>query len=340
MIQENVNIKALATYLPERVLSNEDLSVLFPDLKVKELTRLTGVYQRHISAPDETSADMAFRAAETLFGQNEALRESIDFIILCTAGGDYNTPASACILQHRLGLIQDCGAFDFNQGCTGYLYGLSLAKGLIMNGSATNVLLLTAETITKTIHPEDKSNRAIFGDGATASIINRSDEQQAGLGEFVFGTDGSRYEEIIIRHGRERYPLPESAQPDFTDAYGNIRNHARFYMNGQAVFQFSVSKAPEMVRQLLEKNKLAPEQIDLYIFHQANQVILETIGKKLGITSDKNLICLANTGNTVASTIPFALESARKQGLLKKGTRVLLGGFGVGFSWGGTVLTI
>lgn len=340
MMSETVYIKALATYLPERVLSNEDLATLFPGLKVKELTRLTGVYQRHIAAPDETAADMAFKAAEALFAQHPDLRNNIDFIILCTAGGDYNTPASACILQHRLGLKQECGAFDFNQGCTGYLYGLSLAKGLIMSRAATNVLLLTSEAITKTIHQDDKSNRAIFGDGATASLICRSEQHNTGLGEFVFGTDGSRFEEIIIRHGRERHPLPESAQPDFTDAFGNIRNHARFYMNGQAVFQFSVSKAPEMVRQLLEKNSLTAEQIGLYIFHQANQVILETIGKKLGISPEKNLICLANTGNTVASTIPFALDYAGKHGLLNSGTRVLLGGFGVGFSWGGTVLMI
>jgi 3-oxoacyl-[acyl-carrier-protein] synthase III len=339
-MNQRVYIRELATYLPERTLSNEDLAALFPDLKIRELTRLTGVHQRHIAAVGETAADMAFNAAEALFAQHPDLRNSIDFIILCTAGGDYNTPASACILQHRLGLRQECGAFDFNQGCTGYLYGLSLAKGLILTHSAKNVLLLTAEAITNTIHPSDKSNRAIFGDGATASFVTATTETAQGLGEFVFGTDGSRFEEIIIRHGRERHPLPESAQPDFTDAFGNIRNHARFYMNGQAVFQFSVSKAPEMVRQLLEKNSLTAEQIGLYIFHQANQVILETIGKKLGISPDKNLICLANTGNTVASTIPFALDFAKKQGLLTKGTHILLGGFGVGFSWGGTVLTL
>lgn len=336
----NACIEAIATYLPEAVLTNDMLQAAFPELKIKELTRLTGVGQRHIAAPGETAGDMAFRAAEKLFGQYPVYREQVDFIIFCSAGRDYLTPATACVLQHRLHLSESVGAFDFNQGCTGYLYGLSMAKGLVATGVARKVLLLTSEAITNTIHPLDKSNRAIFGDGATASLIAATDRPDAGIGDFVFGTDGSHHEDIIVRHGGERFPLPESAEADFLDAFGNVRNHARFYMNGSAVFQFSVGKAPLLVQQLLEKNKLHMNDVDLFVFHQANLVILETIGKKLKLAPAKNHIYLAQTGNTVASTIPFAIEDALLKKKIGQGSSLLLGGFGVGFSWGGTIVRL
>jgi len=337
-MMSSVKISAIETYLPKKVMTNELLQLQFPELKLRELTRLTGVEKRHIAQKGETAADIAFAAAQNLYQKHPELKGETDFIIFCSAGGDYITPASACVLQNRLGLSQHCGAFDFNQGCTGYLYGLNLAKGLIVSGTARNVLLLTAEAITNTIHPADKSNRAIFGDGATASMISAAMGDDTGIGNFVFGTDGSHFEDIIIRNGRERYPLIEFAEPDFSDNYGNVRNHACFHMNGSAVFQFSVNKAPELVYQVLDKNSLNFEQVNMFIFHQANRVILETIAKKLKLDPAKNHIYLSETGNTVASTIPFAIHNALEKNLIQKDSLVLLAGFGVGFSWGGTVV--
>ena len=280
---------------------------------------------------------MAVQAAEKLFSESEVSKSAIDFVIFCSAGGDYITPASACIIQDKLGLSQQCGAFDFNQGCTGYIYGISLADSLIKAGNASNILLLTSETITKTIHPKDKANRAIFGDAATASLIQISSGKSK-MGQFVFGTDGSRFDQIIIKHGRERFPLPQFAEADFLDDFGNVRNHANFYMNGAEVFNFSVAKAPELVNTLLEQSNLVLDDIDLFVFHQANQIILETIGRKLKIPQEKIVIELENTGNTVSSTIPIALQKAIKTGKIKRGDKILIAGFGVGFSWGGSVL--
>ena len=309
----------------------------FPDLKIKELTRLTGVFSRAISATSETSVDMAVQASEQLFSQNKLDKSSIDFVIFCSAGGDYITPASACIIQDKLGLPQQCGAFDFNQGCTGYIYGLSLADSLIKAGNASNILLLTSETITKTIHLKDKANRSIFGDAATASLI-RVSQSESKMGKFIFGTDGSRFDQIIIKHGRERFPLPQFAEADFLDEFGNVRNHANFYMNGSEVFNFSVAKAPELVNALLEQSNLVLEDIDLFVFHQANQIILETIGRKLKIPQEKIVIELENTGNTVSSTIPIALQKAIETRKCKRGDKILIAGFGVGFSWGGSII--
>lgn len=331
------HIHTISVYLPENRLTNANLLEDFPGLKINELTRLTGVSSRPISAENETSVDMAVQAAKHLFLEEGIDKSVIDFVIFCSAGGDFITPASACVIQHKLGLSQQCGAFDFNQGCTGYIYGLSMADSLIKAGNSSNVLLLTSEAITKTIHPKDKANRAIFGDAATATLIRQSYDDSK-IGQFVFGTDGSRFDQIIIKHGGERFPLNQFAEKDFLDEYGNVRNHANFYMNGSEVFNFSVDKAPVLVKDLLDRSGFEFEDIDLFVFHQANQIILETIGRKLKIPKEKLLIYIENTGNTVSSTIPVALQNAIENGRCKRGDKILIAGFGVGFSWGGTII--
>lgn len=332
------DIKYISCYYPNETLSNDQLQREFPNLKIKELTRLTGVSSRHVCSQGETSVDMGVSAAEIMLEQNNVDRGSIDFVIFCSAGGDYITPASACIVQDKLQLSTHCGAFDINQGCTGYIYGLSLADSLIQSGTASNVLLVTSEAITKTIHKKDSSNRAIFGDAATATLISKSDNKSCG--SFIFGTDGSKYDKIIIKQGRERYPLPEYAENDRIDNYGNVLNDANFFMDGSEVFNFSVNKAPELVNKLLEQNNIAINEIDYFVFHQANQIILETLGKKLKIPENKLIIDIENTGNTVSSTIPIVLHNAIKDEKITPGNKILIAGFGVGFSWGGTILKI
>ncbi len=330
-------IKDISCYFPENIHTNQYLQNEFPNLKLKELTRLTGVEKRHICNKNETSVDIAVKAANKLFKNNNISNESIDYIIFCSAGGDYITPASACIIHDKLNLPDECGAFDFNQGCTGYIYGLSIADSLISANNARNILLITSEAISKTIHPQDSSNRAIFGDAATASIITKRDDNERS-GGFIFGTMGSKFDKIIIKHGRERYPLPEYTEADRTDNFGNVYNDANFYMDGSEVFNFSITKAPELVNNLLKRHKLSMDDIDCFIFHQANQIILETLGKKLNIPNDKLIIEIKDTGNTVSSTIPIALSKSIERGKVKRGATILLAGFGVGFSWGGTIL--
>jgi len=332
-------IQDISCYFPDTVLTNELLQKEFPKLKLPELTRLTGVVERHICNNDQTSLDMAVAAAEKLFSTSKTKKEDVDLIIFCSAGGDYITPASSCIIHDQLNLPANCGAFDYNQGCTGYIYGLSMADSFISAGNANVVLLITSEAITKTIHKNDSSNRAIFGDAATASIVVKSNKP-SNFGRFVFGTDGSKFDKIIIKYGGERFPLPKYLEEDKTDGYGNTRNNANFYMDGSEVFNFSVSKAPELVSQLLEEAGLFFKDIDFFVFHQANQIILETIGRKLKVPKNKLIIDIENTGNTVSSTIPIALHNALLTGKIVRGSTVLIAGFGVGFSWGGTILKI
>lgn len=332
-------IEAVSYHLPGDVLGNAELSARFPGLKIDDLTRLTGVSERRVAAVGETAVDLALEAALKLLREHDIDRRRIDFILFNTQWSDYITPASACVIQDRLALPKTCGALDISQGCTGYIYGLAVAKGLVESGSAGNVLLLTSDTITRSIHPQDRSNLAIFGDGAAATLVTATRNGTGpGIGHCIFGTDGAGYQEIIIKNGGARYPLDKFPAEDYCDSYGNIRNDACFYMNGAAIFSFSTRVMPEILERTLAVNRLRMEEIDFFIFHQANRIILETLFKKNNIPPEKTIIHLDRCGNTVSSTIPIAMVHAMADGKIKKGDKVLLAGFGVGLSWGGVVV--
>jgi 3-oxoacyl-[acyl-carrier-protein] synthase-3 len=328
-------IKAIDYYLPQKVLTNEDLATEFPEWNVEKITVKVGVQKRHIAASDETAVDLAVRAAQKLFDQGID-KKDIDYLLFCTQSPDYFLPASACIIQDRLGLSKNIGALDFNQGCSGYIYGLSLATGLISAEIAANVLLLTAETYTKRLYPKDKGNRTIFGDGASATLI--SQDGFAEIGKFCLGTDGSGAEHLILKTGGARNP--EKANTVDWDENNNPVSPDYIYMNGGEIFSFTLSMVPGLVKNTLEKNNIGKDSIGLFIFHQANKYMLNFLRKQLKIDEDKFYIYLSEVGNTVSSTIPIALLAALKDGVCKQGIKVLLAGFGVGLSWGGCILTI
>ena len=325
-------IKAISYYLPETILNNEELIKEFPEWTVDKIANKVGVKERHIAGKDETASDLAVNAALRLFEETGMDRSSIDFVLLCTQSPDYYLPTTACIVQERLGLSTHIGALDFNLGCSGYVYGLSLAKGLIAGGIAKNVLLLTAETYTKHLHPRDKGNRTIFGDAATASVI--STEGFAKIESFSLGTDGKGAENLIVKTGAFRN---KSRVGDLQfDENGNPFSSDYLYMNGAKIFDFTLDAVPPLVRDTLQKNNLEMKDIDLFIFHQANKYMINFLRKKLKIEDDKFYVCLEVVGNTVSSTIPIALCEAKKEGRLTG--NILLAGFGVGYSWGGSVL--
>lgn len=328
-----VYIKAIEYYLPNKVLTNEQIANRFSEWSAEKVANKVGISERHISEDNETAADMAFYAAEKLFVENKNIdKDSIDFLLLCSQSVDYKLPSSSCILQHRLGLKTSCGAFDFNLGCSGYEYGLAVAKGLIVSGIASNVLLLTAETYSKYIHPEDKGNLTIFGDAAAATIV--STDGFAEIGEFVLGTDGSGAETLIVRSGGSR--IPEKDGKVSWDANGAPVWHDYLYMDGGAIFNFTSDAVPVMVEQLLGKENIKQDEINLWIFHQANKYMINYLRKLMCIDRDKFFVFMDKVGNTVSSTIPIALKEAKSQGVLH-GT-ILLAGFGVGLSWGATLL--
>lgn len=327
-------IKAISYYLPERVVTNEELLKEFPEWSVDKVASKVGVNSRHIAATEETAGDMAEKAARKLFQEHNINSKDIDFIMLCTQSPDYFLPSTACVLQHKLGIPTSAGAFDYNLGCSGCVYGIAMANSFVKSGLAKNVLVLTAETYQKYLHPTDKSNRSIFGDGASACLI--STDGIAEIGECVLGTDGSGYENLIVKTGAARHK--ERTGNVTIDEDGHERYDDYLYMNGSAIFNFTLDVVPAMMAQVLERNCMVKDDVDYYVFHQANKFMLNTFRKVCAIPKDKFYVNLGDTGNTVSSTVMIALKENIDSGTIKSGMKVMVAGFGVGLSWGGCIL--
>ena len=328
-------IKALTYSLPDLVVTNEDLVREFPEWSVEKIADKVGINNRHIAAENETSADLALRAVEKLFEEHpEIKKDSVDFILFCTQSPDYFLPTSACVIQDKLGLPTSCGALDFNLGCSGYVYGLSLAKGLLLGGIARNVLLLTGETYSKFMHPKDKGNRTIFGDAGSATLV--SSEGFAEIGNFSLGTDGRGAENLMVKSGGMRF------REQFNDLQfeenGNPLSSDHLYMNGSEIFNFTIDAVPPLIEDTLLKNQLSRDDVDGYVFHQANKFMINFLRKKIKIEPDKFYTCMSEVGNTVSSTIPIVLTEKLKENSLKG--NIILAGFGVGYSWGGCLIKI
>ncbi len=325
-------IRAVEYHLPETRLTNESLSAAFPDWPVAKIAEKTGIEQRHLAAPEECASDLAVAAARKLFATGVCCAEAIDFILFCTQSPDFFLPTTACLIQDRLGIPTRAGALDFNLGCSGFIYGLSLAKGLIETGQATNVLLLTADTYSKFLQPHDRSVRTLFGDAAAATLVQARHDASPGslpwIGPFVFGTDGKGADNLIVRAGGMRQ---RSAQPA-------SEADACLFMNGPEIFTFTLRAVPQAVHDLLARAETTIDAVDLFVFHQANRYMLEHLRQKLQIPADKFVIALRNCGNTVSSTIPIALTDASATQQLRRSQRVMLVGFGVGYSWGATLI--
>ena len=328
-------IKALTYTLPNKALTNEQLVEEFPEWSVDKIANKVGIHTRHIADENETAADLAVRAAKKLFATETNIdKNKIDFVLFCTQSPDYFLPTSACLIQDKLGLPTTCGALDFNLGCSGYIYGLSLAKGLIMGGIAKNVLFLTGETYTKHLHPKDKGNRTIFGDAGSATLM--STEGFAEIGNFSLGTDGKGAENLIVKTGAFRH---KNTMNDLSfDEKANPTSSDYLFMNGSEIFNFTIDIIPTLIKDILDKNELFKKDIDGYVFHQANAFMLNFLRKKLKIEEEKFHYYMSEVGNTVSATIPIVLCEKLKENKLKG--NILLAGFGVGYSWGGNILKI
>ena len=332
-------IASIATHVPARVLSNDELAVDFPDWPADKILDKTGIRERRIADADETAVDLATTACRILLDRNPALSETVDFLIFCTQAPDHVLPTSACILQNRLGLPTGIGAIDINLGCSGFVYGLSLAAGLIATGAASNVLLVTADTYSKYINLKDKSVRTLFGDGAAATLVT-ADDASSSIGPFVFGTDGSGADRLIVPAGGYRMPRTAETGVAVEDRSGNARSQNDLFMDGGAVLNFTLRVVPPTFNSLLKKGGLTVENLTAVVLHQANKFMIDTLQKKLGLKDSLVPRYYEMIGNTVSSTIPFVLEQELAAGRLPKGSRVALLGFGVGLSWAGALVTI
>lgn len=334
MMEMKAYIEALAYDLPEKVLTNTELAQEFPEWTEEKIMKKLGIAERHVVTEQETASDLAVNAAEKLFFQNDIQRESIDFLIFCTQSPDYFLPTTACLIQQRLGLANHIGAIDVNLGCSGWIFGLSLAKGLVLSGMAKRVLLLTAETYSKYLHPRDKGNRTIFGDGAAATLVGLNGFAE--IGSFSFGTDGNGAENLIVKTGaaRQKSPLDDLQ----FDNFGNPKSSDYLYMNGTEILNYTLDRIPGLIGDVLQKNGCVIDDIDLHVYHQANKYIANLQRVKMKIAPEKYYCCFERMGNTVSSTIPIALKEALNEGAIKPGYKVLSVAQGLGYSWGGVML--
>ena len=313
-------IKAISTYFPKNILTNDAISAQFPEWNSEKILQKIGIEQRYIAQEDECASDMAAKAVLNLIEEHHLDKNAIDFLLLCTQTPDHILPTTACIVQEKAGLPTSCAALDINQGCSGYIYGLSLASSLITSGNFKNVILVTADTYTKYIHPKDKGNLSIFGDAATLV----STEGAYCIGKPTLGTDGAGAENLIIRNGGTRSPRNENSDDldNFVD------------MKGGKIFNFIVKRTPEVVYNNLKTNHLDIKDIDLFVFHQANTHILNKVREEMEIPEEKFVIEMRYYGNTISSTIPIAFSEHLRKYPQKASEKIQFVGFGVGYSWG------
>jgi len=323
------SVGPIAVYLPELVEDNSYLQAEFPTWDLELIYAKTGIRTRHIAAPGECASDLGVAAAEKLFSQYGIDRRSIDFLLFCTQTPDYPLPTTACIVQNRLDLPTSIGALDFNLGCSGFVYGLSLADGLIRIGAAERVLLITAETYSKYIDPTDRSLRTIFSDAAAATLVEEANTPS--LGPFVFGTDGCGADCLMVTEGGVR-PKQTALQPR-----KRKRWPSSLFMDGPGLMHFALQIVPALVDRLLAEARLTRGDVDLFLMHQATSYLLDNLRNRLALDIDQAPTDLENRGNTVSSTIPILMHDLRDSGQLVPGKRSLLLGYGVGLSWAGCV---
>ena len=322
-------IGPISVHFPARVETNDELQKEFPNWNMELIGSKTGVLARHIAEPNECSSDLAVVASEKLFREHDIDPQSIDFLLFCTQTPDYALPTTACLIQDRLGLRTNIGALDFNLGCSGYIYGLSLADGLIRSGVAKRILLVTAETYSKLIHESDRSLRTIFGDGAAATLIEAAD--QPTLSGFQFGTDGSGAD-TLIASGSGFRPAEHEIKPRHRKRWPS-----QLYMDGPSLINFTVGAIPGLVNNICDAAGISKSDLEHYLFHQATTKMLEQLRESLKIGPENLPIKIENIGNTVSCTLPILIDQMRSENALSNDKPNILVGFGVGLSWGGCV---
>lgn len=328
-------IAAIEYTFPDQCVTNDDLDKRHPTWSIHQVAKRTGVFTRFICRKNETALDLATVACERLFERGEVARQDVNAIIVCTQSPDYIMPPNSTLLQHRLRLPLSVAAFDYSLACSGFIYGLFMGKALIESQLLDNILLVTAETYSKYVHSGDRATMAVFGDGAAVTLLRRGVK---GVGEFVLGTDGSGGDHFIIPAGGTRIPRSENTCIEKVDASGNVRTLENIYMDGPAVLTFVKQRVPRCIQNLLRKTGYTYDDISLFVFHQASALSLDYLETALAIPKEKMYRNLGRVGNTVSASIPIAIRDAQLEDLIVPGDRLLLAGFGVGYSWGACIV--
>lgn len=335
----NSTITAINYCLPKQRLTNEELARRFGERQMKSITKMTGIRERRVVREGETASDLGYWAAKRLMDDRQLNPDDIDLLIFVSQTGDYQIPATACVLHERLGLAESCGTFDMNQGCSSYPYSLSVAHSMIVAGIARRVLVINADAVSTVLHPMDRGLVALHGDGAAATLL----EPLAGRGGFkgfLLGTDGKSHQSIIIPASGARVPRTDETRREVVDDSGSVHTQEHLQMNGPAVFHFSVYKIPEVIHMALDAFQLTVDDLDLILLHQANKTMVDQIYRVLNVPMEKRFYFMEMVGNVAGTSTALVLAEAWRQGRLAPGMRVLMASFGNGLSWGVSVLEL
>lgn len=330
-----VRIAGIASAVPRRVLTLEDDARIFGQTEIERISQNIGVQQRHVVNGTTCTSDLCFAAADRLLDELGWQRDSVDALIFVTQTPDYFMPATACVLQDRLGLGHGCAAFDVNQGCAGYVYGLWIG-GHLVRGGCRRLLLLVGDTTSRLVSPGDRTVTSLFGDAGTATALELSEE--AATMHFALGTDGAGKGCLMVPGGAFRVPHSPQSSERTERAGGNVRSDEDVFMDGGEVFTFVLREVPRLVQNVLSAAETAVADIDHFVFHQANRFMLNHLTKRLKLPPDRVAIGLTNYGNTSSASIPLAITTELREPLSGGRNRVLLAGFGAGFAWGASVL--
>ena len=324
-------IEAIAYYLPEQTFPDSEVARLHPEWDVGRISLKTGVTDRRRASEDETALDLGVKAAERLFSESGFPREKVDAVVFCTQNPDYILPPNSCLAHERLGLRNDIPAYDLSHGCAGFVSALSMADALIRAGAARHVLVMTADTYSKRMNPDDRTVQTLFGDAGAATLVSESDTER--IGAFAFDTDGSGSRNLIVpMSGARKGEVEGTASP-------GLRGPADLYMNGREIMVFALSKVPELMDRSLAKAGFSVDDVDWFVFHQANAFMLENLRAICGLPEDKFVVNMHKIGNTVSASIPIALRMAM-DAKPAFGGKVLIVGFGVGYESGSAVIDI
>jgi len=327
---KNVGISAMSACVPSKVYSNRDLGYLIPENEIEKTISNIGIEERRIADDDVCASDLAYKAALKLLEDNNIDPESIDVLLFMSQTSDYRIPATSCILQHRLGLSKDTCCIDLTLGCSGFVFALSTAFAYASMDGVNRVLLLDGETFSKIVNKRDKVDWPLYGDGATATLIEKGDFEES---VFVLRSDGAGENAVKIPGGGMRNRVTAESVVETLREEGNIRNDLEVYMDGMDVFNFAMSVVPKGVKEIAKITNTTLEDIDWLVFHQANKFMTDFFAKRLKFDMNKVPYCIHKYGNTSSTSVPLTIVSELYV-KLKDGDRVVMCGFGAGLSWG------
>ena len=331
-------ISGISAVVPKTVIDNNNFTDIFNEKEIKNTIKTTGIAKRRFADEDVCSSDLCYEAADMLFDEMEIERNSIDLLIFVSQTPDYHQPATACIIQNRLGLSKSTGAFDINLACSGYIYGLSTAFSYVSQDGINRVLLLVGETLSKIISKKDKATSLLFGDGGTATLIEKKDKNA--ISYFSLNSDGAGESVLKIEGGGYRNQSSGKTLKfkEYND--GSIRSDEHLFMDGMEAFNFTMREVPKDIKRVLKYSQYSLDKVDYIVFHQANKFMTDFFAKKLKYPIDRVPYSLQKFGNTSAVSIPLTIVSEMKDLLDDQNKRIIMSGYGGGLSWGTVLLNL